>query len=409
MIKVFRKSLVKASLIGSVILFLGVLVYLDDMESQALILPNKAAPALPSVSYIPVSPGIYQGSIRVMGEVSPRWRVTIKSQVSGEIVDIHSASEPGGEVAKGQWLMAVESSRYEAAVTAAELALASARVALRQAEVRTELAVSDWNNSGMTGQPGELALYKPQLALARKEVANAEKQLEAAKVALDYTRIRAPFDGIVVDRIAGLGQTVTEGEALLTLLDHRHLEMVVSLSREQWGRLAPKWEKAIVPLHDISGELRGQARISRGGAYLDQDTRQYRLHLDVVSSVSDKNILPGDFVSATLPGSVYEDAMLIPEGALTRDGLVWYIDKDNLLRSFRVTNPVPVDGHVIVGLPESGTDLGHVPEAASSWRIAAFPLASFMPGLPVKPVAESNTSDTIDMGVANLAETGDES
>ncbi len=373
-------------LITSLLFFFCVLIYLDELESQAVIPESSFSPEPPNTTVMQVSPSSYQTEIEVFGEVEPRWAVTLTSQVSGEVIDISPNAAPGVEIRKGEPLLAIEPSRYETAVVSAQLALDNALLGLRQAEVNTELARSDWDNSGMTGEPSDLALFKPQLAVAQSEVRFAEKQLKSARKALSYTKVHAPFNGIVTERHLGFGQSISEGEALFTLLDNQHLELQVSLDVEQWKQLAPQWKGALVPLRNMSGEVIGHARINRGGNYLDNDTRQFKLFLEIRKS-RNSTVLPGEFVKVTLPGKTLRNTILIPEGAMTREGLVWYLDEGNRLRSYMVDHSVAKDGNLIVP-PPAVTPPGD-DGLQQSWRIAIVPLASFLPGMQVSPVLDT--------------------
>ncbi|OZG69749.1 hypothetical protein BTA51_29440 [Hahella sp. CCB-MM4] len=404
MIKKLRNSIY---LITSLLVFFCVLTYLDELESQAVIPKSSFSPEHPTVTVLEVSSGSYQTEIEVFGEVEPRWAVTLKSQASGEVMKISPNVSPGVEVREGQPLMAIEASRYESAVANAELALDNAKVGLRQAEVKTELAHSDWNNSGMTGEPSDLALFKPQLSVAQSEVRFAEKQLQSALKTLGYTKVLAPFNGIVTERHVGLGQSVSEGDALFTLLDNQHLELQVSLDVGQWKKLDPQWQGAVVPLRNMSGESIGSATIRQGGSYLDSDTRQFKLFLEVLKN-QESEVLPGEFVKVVLPGKTFENTMLIPESAMTREGMVWYLDEENRLRSYLVDDAVSKDGKLIVSVPpvDSSKSPLRVPSMSSpersasqrAWRIATVPLASFLPGMQVSPMMETgqNTAANID-------------
>ncbi len=59
-----------------------------------------------------------------------------------------------------------------------------------------------------TGPASELALRKPQMREALAELQSAEADLEQALGDLDRTVIRAPYDGLVKEKIADVGQFV---------------------------------------------------------------------------------------------------------------------------------------------------------------------------------------------------------
>jgi membrane fusion protein, multidrug efflux system len=80
-------------------------------------------------------------------------------------------------------------------------------------------------------------------AMLRSEEANsqsAEAQLEEAKLKLDYTRIIAPTDGIVMKRAAEVGAHVSPGQQLLTIAQTGDLWITANFKETQLSRLRPK-------------------------------------------------------------------------------------------------------------------------------------------------------------------------
>ena len=125
--------------------------------------------------------------------------------------------------------------------------LASADVAAQVREAKAALAEADrehkrWKQIVESGtEPRErLDKAETQLELARARLA----QMEAA---LEYTLIRAPFDGVVVRRMAQVGETVgpagasaasvVGGGALCTLVDRASLEMVADVNEANLSKI----------------------------------------------------------------------------------------------------------------------------------------------------------------------------
>ncbi len=380
----------QAFFLGSLFIFFTVLIFLGELENKTEANTNSQYQIIPEVTIADISTSDHKSEIRVYGEVTPRWSVVLKSQVSGEITNITRSAFEGMRVAKGDSLMTIESSRYQSALADAQFSLAQAQLNLLQAQQKTELAKQDWKLSGLLSKPSELALFQPQLALAITSVNAAKQRLQTAQTNLSYTNIKASFAGVVTARNVGLSQLVSEGDALITLIDHKNLELMISLNHQQWQKLSASWRGAIVTLSNTSNIEIGKALIKRGGAVLDSDTRQYSLFLEVIQDGSNKT-LPGEFVSVVLPGKTYSNSLRIPESALTREGLVWYLDEGDHLRSFFVKSPLSYDDQLIVSPPsnlpyDSSTENGST--GKKNWRIATVPLAFFMHGKNVMPIIE---------------------
>ena len=80
-------------------------------------------------------------------------------------------------------------------------------------------------------------------AMLRSQEANsqsAEAQLEEAKLKLDYTKIVAPTDGIVMKRAAELGAHVSAGQQLLTIAQTGDLWVTANFKETQLSRLRAK-------------------------------------------------------------------------------------------------------------------------------------------------------------------------
>jgi RND family efflux transporter MFP subunit len=351
------------------------------IEDSAQIETNSQGQYLPPVSVVDLRSQDHQGLIQVFAEVKPRWSVTLSAQVSGVITKIFDHAFAGSATKEGTPLIHIEESPYLAELHDAEYALAEAELELMQQESRSVQATNDWQRSGIDAIPSDLALNKPQLEVARKRVVAAKSRVREARKVHAYTQIKAPISGVVTSRHVSIGQSVTEGEALLHIIEQKQQEIVVALSRGQWNLLSKDWQNQLAVIRDAAGTEVAKARIKRGGGFLDPETRQYKLFLETVGV---KQVLSGDFVRVVLPGHRVSNSLAIPESALTRDGLVWYLDDLDQLRTFVATVLYHCDGQMIVLAPTPDTLGKHYP---SRWRIATTPLASFLTGRRVNPVS----------------------
>lgn len=112
--------------------------------------------------------------------------------------------DEGQSVRKGQLLFEITPTLYEA-----ELQKAKAEVNFAQIEYQNTKSLADSN----VVAPNELAMAKAKLDKASAELALAE-------VHLGFTKIRAPFDGIIDRLEVRLGSLVDEGELLTNLSDN---------------------------------------------------------------------------------------------------------------------------------------------------------------------------------------------
>ncbi|WP_170326767.1 efflux RND transporter periplasmic adaptor subunit [Ruegeria arenilitoris] len=359
----------------SLALFVAIVILLFDTEDTIDVQATNSAPPPPTVSVVTVAPETVQARISAFAEVRPRWDAELRSAVSGRITAVHSAALAGARVEQGDRLFSIENAPYQSAVAAAEMELEQAELALLRAQNNVTVAQRQFERDE-TEPPNELAVNLPQLRIAKKTVAAAQARLNAARRDLNDAEVVAPFSGFVTHRFASLGQTVNPGDALIHLSDDRKFELVAEFSRADWALIDHPISGVTADLTQRSGEALGQAQVRRGGGFLDQDTRQVRVFLDVTNP--DERILAGDFLQVHIPGRRIADTVALPESAVTRAGYIWLVDDEDHLQRFSPNILFRSEGAVTI----------LAPDGIGPWRVARTPLASFLPGQRVTPQSD---------------------
>lgn len=361
-----------------VLLMLTGLVFVT--EDTADVTRTNAPPPMQLVTVLDVGAADAIATVTAFAELRPRWDSEIRAAVSGRIVKVHDAALAGERVAAGTPLIAIEKTRFERDVAAAELSLEEANLGLWRAQNGVALARGEFKRAGRSA-PNELALRIPQLRIAERTRAAAEAQLEAARRRLADTDVKAPFSGFVIRRMASLGQTVSAGEALLRLSDDSQFELTAELSEADWALLDHPIASQTADLFRRDGTPLGQARIRRGGGFLDQRTRQRRVFLEVLHPGD--GVLAGDFVRVRFTGRTIANTLTVPESALTRAGYVWLVNGSDQLIRVRPEVHFRVGGQLVIATPEGSPE--NPIQSSRRWRVAAAPLASFLPGQRVAP------------------------
>lgn len=356
----------------SVATLFAVLVLVSGTEDTADVARASKKPHPQVVTVVEVTPAPTTAMVSAFAELRPRWDAEIRAAVSGRITRVHDAARVGGRVDAGTPLFSIEKARYRMAVSAAELALEEARLALRRANAGAALARRELERSN-TEAESDLVLRLPQLRVAKRAVAFAEAQLQTARRDLSDTEVRAPFSGFITERMANPGQTVGVGEPLVHLSDDLQCEITVELSEADWALLNQPIAGQRASLFRRDGTPVGDARVRSGGGFLDERTRQPRVFLDV--GCSEEGVVAGDFVRVELTGRTVDDTFALPETALTRAGEVWLVDADDRLVRAEPTVLFHTKATVVIAAPDGST----------RWRVAITPLASFLPGQRVTP------------------------
>lgn len=192
--------------------------------------------------------------LNASGYVVAQRRAAVASEVTGRLVWL--GVEEGSRVREGEVIARLESREALAARDQAEAMVNAARA--RVEEVRAELTdaalnhrrVGDLLAAGFSS-PSEFDVAEARhqraraaLAAAKTEVAAAEAALRRAEVALDYTRLRAPFDAVVLTKNADIGDIVTPigaaaeaRAAVVTLADFDTLQVEADVSESNLGQV----------------------------------------------------------------------------------------------------------------------------------------------------------------------------
>lgn len=280
--------------------------------------------------------------VRTQGAVSPRTETTLVSEVAGQIVEVAPAFVSGGFFKKGDVLLRIDPRNYESAVKRASAGVAQARTQVAKENALAGYAYEDWKRlrdvDENTQQASDLTLRKPQLQEALAALEAREAELEMAQEDLNRTVIRAPYDGMVRDKIADIGQFVNVGSQLartfavdraevrlpisqqdLTFLDLKGLEdgtrLPVSLSATI-GRETYIWSAEIVRSEGVFDAM------SRVLYVVAQIEDPYDL-----AGTGREPLRMGTFVSAEISGNAGGELFAIPRHALSRGDTIWIVDE----------------------------------------------------------------------------------
>jgi len=189
--------------------------YLLKTRPQAQRKAPKKMEAL--VRVIKVMPTHENARIEAPGRVIAARQITLKVRVSGEVTYLHPDFIPGGVIKKGEILLKLDDVDYQLELRRKEDALALAEADLRIEEGSQTVALKEWElitslSDDIDTSSRDLALRKPHLIKAKVRITSAETALDRARVDLERTVIRAPFNLVVRDENIDLGLQVTPAD-----------------------------------------------------------------------------------------------------------------------------------------------------------------------------------------------------
>ena len=277
---------------------------------------------------------------RFAGTVQAKVQAALGSRVAGRLVSrpVHV----GDLVTKGEVLAVLDATAYELSVRSARAELSSAEATLSSAVAAEERQKTLLQSNTAAQAAVESAEQSREaadagLVRARTALAKAEEQLS-------YTRILAEFDGVVVTTGAEVGQTVSPGQAIVTVARPDERDAVVDI---------PETAEAVVPGSRFTVTLQINPAIAVEGTVreiapaADAATRTRRVKIALEDPP--ETVRLGTTITAELKEAAAA-ALVVPRTAiLERDGKahVWTVDGD-AVHLKPVTTGAETDGGIAV-------------------------------------------------------------
>jgi RND family efflux transporter MFP subunit len=331
--KFLRYSLPLLVIGFAVVVFIGLMWLGRDRQPERRDAGTKAV----LVDVIPARIRSLNLSVVSQGPVRPRTETVLVPEVSGKIIDVSPNFIAGGFFRKGEVLLQIDPSDYEAAFKRAQADLASRRAQYADQKARSEQALKDWQNLGRAGEPSDLTLRKPQLAEALAGVQAAEADLQKAERDLARTRIKLPYEGLVRSKQVDVGTFVTPGTTLGVTFAIDTAEIRLPLSSRDVAYLhlpsatdmrdSPRPRVVLTAAGSgIGGEW--QAEIIRTEGVVDETSRVIYAVAQVVDPYgvlgmsAQAELRVGSFVRAEIQGLRAENVVVLPRSVLRADDSV---------------------------------------------------------------------------------------
>ncbi len=269
------------------------------------------------------------------GSLDARRRVELVSRAQGEVVKLHV--EEGARVREGQVLMELDHREEE--------------LLLREAAARAENAARELERIQGLIDRGLGSDRDFQKARTEAEVSAAQRDL--AQVRVDDKILRAPFAGLVTDRLVELGQTTGLGQPLVGLAEAPPMEMRLFLPEQVVKDLRADQPVEIHTDVDAAAALTG--RIDRIAPTVDPATSTVKVTLRVDDASAAARV--GSFARARITTDLRRGAVAVPKRALVPEAGATYLfvaDADSV-RKVAVTTGYADDDFVEV---LSGIGLG---------------------------------------------------
>jgi RND family efflux transporter MFP subunit len=245
-------------------------------------------------------------TVPVVGTLAAKEEAVVAAQVSGQIEK--ALVDLGDRVTTGQELVLIDTTAYEARVqeSAANLARATAAAANAERQLKRVQELQRDNiasNSDLDAAVSEAG--KTQADVKALEAADA-----IARLNLERSRVRAPFDGAVAQRVAGVGDYLSVGTPIARLVKTDPLRLRLDVPERESGAIRTGLNVRVVVEGDTNVYT---GRIARVAPALREADRMLAVEADVPAQGS---LRVGRFVRAEIVVNEREAALVVPEPAL---------------------------------------------------------------------------------------------
>ncbi|MNM61739.1 Efflux pump periplasmic linker BepF [compost metagenome] len=347
-------------------------------------------PPPPQVSAAPVLVKQVSQWDEFSGRVEAVQSVELRPRVSGYIDKVNYVE--GQEVKKGDVLFTIDARSYQAEFNRAQAELARARTQATLARSESERARRLAEQQAIAAETAEQRRAAADQSGA--QVMAAQAALDAARLNLEFTKVRAPIDGRAGRAMVTAGNLVTAGDAasvLTTLVSLDTVHVYFDADESTFLRYAQMARKGERPSErdealPVKVGLSGEEGFPHDGKvdFLDNQVARSTGTIGVRALLDNRERLftPGLFARVRLLGSGQFQAVLIDDKAVLTDQdrkYVYVVDKDGKAQRKDVQLGRTAEGLRIV---ETGLAAGDKVIVDGVQKV-------FMPGMPVqaKPVA----------------------
>ncbi len=317
------------------------------------------------------------GYVILGGSVIPLKEVTLSAQMPGRIVSI--AGEEGDVFTAGTELVKINDDDLQAKKVAAEAQISSAQNSMQNAQVQYNRELWNprvYNPRPMAGMgmpsmfdgffdngvmPGsnsgnksierhaDLVTQGTQVSSSRSQLTEAESALRAINAKLRDTKSIAPFDGIIMQKMIEIGDTVQPGQPLIVFSYSKFLR----IQAEVPARLMPGLQKGmVVPARLDVGNTQINARVAQISPIADNKQHTVTVKFDLPEGVPGG---AGMYAEVMIPdiNSPTRALPVIPKSAISKRGSlpsVQVLDENNVPKMRLIRTGIEIGNDTVIVL-----------------------------------------------------------
>ncbi len=265
---------------------------------------------------------------------------SVTTKTSGIILDI--LVEEGDIVKKDDVLLILESDEQN--------------LSLKSARANYEKSLNNYQRAQKLIAKGLTNIE--QIDNLKFETEVLKSTLDQAKMNLSFTRIKAPFDGVVVKRMVKIGNLIQNATAVFEVIDFNSLQAKIDVPEHQWNimkeGLEVQFQFDAIPNKMVIGE------VIRVSPVIDSASGTFEVTVSINNE--DMSLRPGLFAKANIVYDQKSDVVLVDKNAIIREDELAYVyvleDESNINKtevslgyempdSFEIVTGLTIDQEVI--------------------------------------------------------------
>lgn len=271
------------------------------------------------------------------GTVISREQARLAAEVSGRLLWV---AEVGDTIEQDAVVARIEDSllKEELAERRADIASIEARLGFLEQESSRLQRLAKQNNAAQS----QLEKVVSDRLVARSELTAAQARARRTEEELERTELRAPFSGVVTERLLHAGEWADDGSAVVSMTDPDRLEV------QSWVSVSA------LPFIQTGGDIRltidretYQGKVRTLVPVGDLRSRLYELRIDLPQG----QWSVGESVRIAVPTAQAREVLSVPRDALVlrRDSITLYkVDSENIARRVTVTTGIASGPHIEV-------------------------------------------------------------
>lgn len=282
----------------------------------------------------------------VPGAVVPDQKAQIASRLMGYIKNLDVTV--GQEVKRGDLLFSIDSGDIKSQISQANSGYQQALAALTDARLDFNRFTKLYKEDSVSKQ--QYDKIRLQLSVAQENLASAKSGLDQAKAQLNYANVKAPFDGVIVQKMAVAGSLAAPGNPVVVMENLTSLSVQTQVSADLYAVLR-NGDTAEVLIDGIDKPFVGTIYTLVSAADPKSRTHTVKLSLPDVNDVNS-----GTFARVSFKRGERQTMMLPTTAVVNRAGIEGVFVVENGRAFFHMVRTGAVIGDMVE--VQSGLALG---------------------------------------------------